>query len=126
MNYCILDIAFIIKAKHKNIKEYIISELLTDSRSVTFAEHTLFFAITSTKNDGHKYIDALNKKGVRNFVVSSKYKILEEISDANFLVVKDTLKAVQTLAKEYRKKFNIPVIGITGRNGKTVAKEWLY
>ena len=126
MNYCILDIAFIIKAKHKNIKEYIISELLTDSRSVTFAEHTLFFAITSTKNDGHKYIDALYKKGVRNFVVSSKYKIPEEISDANFLVVKDTLKALQTLAKEHRKKFNIPVIGITGSNGKTVVKEWLY
>ena len=125
MDYNISEIASIIKAKHKNLKENVISILLTDSRSLTFAEETLFFAITSSKNDGHKYIEDLYKKGVRNFVVSNKYKVPSQFKDANFLHVKDTLKAIQTLAREHRMRFSIPIIRLTGSNGKTVVKEWL-
>lgn len=96
--------------------------LLTDSRSLCFPEETLFFAIRTSRNDGHNYIEDLYKRGVRNFVVNRPY----DYDDANFLVVDDTLSALQTLAKNHRREYNIPIIGITGSNGKTMVKEWLY
>ena len=83
------------------------------------------------KNDGHKYIDDLYKRGVRNFVVSAKsvdeaiYNI-EGMADANFLVVNSPLQALQDLAAYHRCNLDIPVIAITGSNGKTTVKEWLY
>lgn len=105
--------------------EYIIKELLTDSRKLAHAEVSLFFAISGTKLNGHHYIEDLYKRGVRNFVVSesadySKYE------GANFLLVKDVIAALQKLAGNHRKKHKFPVIAITGSNGKTVVKEWLY
>ncbi len=99
--------------------------LLTDSRTILDAESSLFFAIKGDRNDGHKYIEELINKGVHNFVVSvmdERYKTLP----ANFIVVDDSLRALQALCAFHRKKFLIPVIGITGSNGKTVVKEWLY
>ncbi len=100
--------------------------ILTDSRSVCFPEETLFFALKTKRNDGHKYIDELFEKGVRNFVVSTLPENIESYSKCNFLVVKEPLKALQKLAEKHRENFQVPVIGITGSNGKTIVKEWLY
>src|SRR5579863_66412 len=95
--------------------------LLTDSRSILDAESSLFFAIKGERNDGHRFIEDLIDKGVHNFIISDfneRYKTLA----ANFILVKDTLEALQLLCAYHRKKFLIPVIGITGSNGKTVVK----
>ncbi|NDH07962.1 bifunctional UDP-N-acetylmuramoyl-tripeptide:D-alanyl-D-alanine ligase/alanine racemase, partial [bacterium] len=88
------------------------------------AATSLFFALVKDRRDGHSYIDDVHKQGVRNFVISKNIDDRKYV-DANFLVVDDTLKALQTLASYHRKQFNIPVIGITGSNGKTIVKEWL-
>ena len=100
--------------------------ILTDSRSLCFAEETLFFALKTKRNDGHKYIPDLYTRGVRNFVVSDVPENAADYPDANFLQVPQPLKALQRLAARHRELFQVPVIGITGSNGKTVVKEWLY
>ena len=97
--------------------------LLTDSRSLCFPETTLFFAIRTERGDGHRYIQDLYSRGVRAFVVSA---LQENLPGAVQLLVPDTLTALQRLAERHREEFDIPVIGITGSNGKTVVKEWLY
>ena len=97
------------------------------------AHVTLFFALKSTRNDGHRYIEDLYRRGVRNFVVEAK-GIAEycpngnvtTMADANFLIVPSPLAALQRLAERHRDEFNIPIVGITGSNGKTMVKEWLY
>ena len=101
-----------------------ISDLLIDSRHLMDARQALFFALTSVRNDGHKYIKDLYDKGLRAFVV--RHLPDEDLPGAAFIVVNDTLKALQTLAAHHRQQFDIPVIGITGSNGKTIVKEWLY
>ena len=126
MSYSISQIATITGADYTSLKETKISTLLTDSRSLCFPDATLFFALVTKKNDGHKYITSLYKKGVRNFMVSDIQSEFRNLKEANFLIVKDTLKALQSLARHHRSLFNIPVIGITGSNGKTIVKEWLY
>lgn len=126
MEYKIKDIAEIIGAKADELQDDTISILLTDSRRLSFPEQSLFFALKTKTNDGHRYITELYRLRVRNFVVSDMLPEFESLRDANFLVVKDTLKALQKLAASHRKRFNIPVIGITGSNGKTVVKEFLY
>ena len=101
-----------------------ISDLLIDSRHLMDPAQTLFFALKSQRNDGHKYIEDLYEKGVRAFVVCHQPDVL--CHEASFIVVSDTLKALQLLASYHRQQFDIPVIGITGSNGKTIVKEWLY
>ena len=101
-----------------------ISDLLIDSRHLMDPNQTLFFALQSHRNDGHKYIDELYEKGVRAFVVNQRPEA--SCLEAAFIVVDDTLKALQALASYHRQQFSIPVIGITGSNGKTIVKEWLY
>ena len=97
--------------------------LLTDSRSLCFPESTLFFAIRTDRGDGHRYVRDLYERGVRAFVVSD---VQEGLPGAVQLLVQDTLTALQRLAERHRESYDIPVIGITGSNGKTVVKEWLY
>ena len=101
-----------------------IADLLIDSRHLIDARQALFFALKSHRNDGHKYIEELYEKGVRAFVVTRLPE--PACPNATFVVVADTLKALQTLAAHHRQRFDIPVIGITGSNGKTIVKEWLY
>jgi alanine racemase len=105
-----------------------VSILLTDSRSLTFAAHTLFFALVTSKGDGHQYIPQLYEHGVRAFVVSRSWEDLGKLCpEAWFLVVRDPLTALQRLAAHHRRLFpKLPVVGITGSNGKTTVKEWLY
>lgn len=104
-----------------------VSFLLTDSRSLCFPEETLFFALRSARNDGQHYIAELYQRGVRRFVVAEvPDRWQANYADATFLVVGDTLAALQQLAARHRQRFAIPVVGITGSNGKTMVKEWLY
>ncbi len=101
----------------------IIDTISIDSRSNQNSTETLFFALVGPNHDGHQYIEELIEKGVRYFVVS---KIPENLKGyANFLLVKNTLVALQDFAAYYRLLFDFPVIGITGSNGKTIIKEWL-
>jgi len=102
-----------------------ISFLITDSRKVVDPEHSLFFAIKGERHDGHKYIADLYAQGVRNFVISDE-SVAEQVPQANFILVISPLQAMQQLAAWHRRKFSIPVIGVTGSNGKTIVKEWLY
>ena len=126
MKYKISEIFSTLGLKSAKINDSTISILLTDSRKLSNPEETLFFALKSKTNDGHLYINDLYDQGVRNFVVSSKLSIWSKFIHANFLVVKDPLKALQKIATYHRRKFDIPIIGITGSNGKTIVKEWLY
>lgn len=105
-----------------------VSILLTDSRSLTFADQTLFFALKTGKGDGHRYIPQLYNQGVRAFVISeSNENYRNTCPEAWFLVVSNTLQALQRLAAWHRRQFTqIPVVGITGSNGKTIVKEWIY
>jgi alanine racemase len=99
--------------------------LLIDSRKIIRAESSLFFAIKG-KTDAMQFIPYLYQQGVRNFVVSEAPAEISAYPDANFYIVQDTLKAMQAMASAHRQQFQIPVIGITGSNGKTIVKDWLY
>ncbi len=105
--------------------------LLTDSRQLSVPQNTLFFAIKGERHDGHRFITELYRKGVRDFVVQSDAlsagfrEELASLPGANCYEVPDTVEALQELAKQHRQRFDLPVIGITGSNGKTVVKEWL-
>lgn len=109
-------------------KEYEINYLLTDSRQLgAYPEQTLFFALHTDKNDGANYIPDLYIKGVRAFVVTEEqYKVQGTKHDAQWIIVVNVLRALQDLAAYKRSLYNCPVIGITGSNGKTIVKEWLY
>ena len=148
MHYSIEKITTLIGARRIGTADAQIGWLLTDSRSLCFPEETLFFALSSARNDGHKYIPDLYRRGVRNFVVSKSPKLGDDrglnkgmtdassdpqppnlgglYKDANFLIVPSPLAALQRLAERHRDEFDIPIIGITGSNGKTMVKEWLY
>ena len=127
MTYTIERVATLIGAQRLGHAEARISFVLTDSRSLCFPEETLFFALRSNRNDGHQYISELYRRGVRCFVVEEvPTQATNQFGDANFLVVSSTLQALQCLAQRHREAFNIPVVGITGSNGKTMVKEWLY
>lgn len=98
--------------------------LLLDSRKVIFPKTSIFLALKSSHRNAQSFIDELFKKGVRNFLVDEKFNF-SSFPSGNFIAVTDTLRALHFLAIYHRKKFTIPVIGITGSNGKTVVKEWL-
>lgn len=102
-----------------------VSVLAFDSRKLTEPDRTVFFALKSEVNDGLKYVEDAYVKGVRTFVVPRNYFPDKRLSEASFVAVEDTLKALQTLATYHRKQFDLTVVGITGSNGKTIVKDWL-
>ena len=126
MKYEIKEIASTLGVSSSNLNYSEITTLLTDSRKITDPSKTLFFALESKNNDAHNYISELYASGVRNFVVSKQRNEWRDLKGANFFKVRNCLSALQKLAQHHRSKFNIPIIGITGSNGKTVVKEWLY
>ena len=127
MFYSLEKVTALIGARRFGNAEARIDWLLTDSRSLAFPETTLFFALRTPVGDGHKYIPDLYRRGVRNFVVGTVPDNYEtDYPDANFLRVLSPLKALQRLAERHREEYVLPVIGITGSNGKTVVKEWIY
>lgn len=124
--YAISQITTLIGAHRYGTAETSIGFVLTDSRSLSFPEETLFFAIKTQRSDGHRYIQDLCNRGVRNFVVNRDFDVPADCGNTNYLVVPDTVEALQRLAERHREEYDIPVIGITGSNGKTTVKEWLY
>ena len=129
MKYTITEIENVLELTGGRILDgnAIVSQLLTDSRSLTLPGETIFFALRTDADDGHNYIPDLYEKGVRNFVVASDYYTLPECEGANYLAVESPLDALQSLATYHRRRFReLPVIGITGSRGKTTVKEWLY
>lgn len=118
-----LNAELVQNAEHK----VLISNLLIDSRQMISPDGCLFFALKTNRNDGHKYIHLLIGQGVRNFVVDHLPDDTNDLpKDVRFLKVKNTLHALQRLAAWHRQSFDVPVIGITGSNGKTIVKEWLF
>lgn len=102
-----------------------IEEIAIDSRKVNEPERSIFIALKTQLRDGHTFIKDAYEKGIRNFLVSQAIDATPYVA-ANFIQVKDTLESLQQIAAAVRKQYDIPVIGITGSNGKTIVKEWLY
>jgi len=126
MGYKLENISFVINGKALQVYENtLIEHLLLDSRKIYFPSTSLFFALKGPRRDGHQFISELYGKGIRNFIISEKVQVTD-FPEANFIWVDDSLEALQRLAAFHRKQFTIPVIGITGSNGKTIVKEWLY
>ena len=121
MNYTLKTIASILGVKAASNLERPVRWLLTDSRSLSSPDDSLFFALVTPRGDGHSYIPQLYQRGVRQFVVSQMPK--GDFPEAVFLQVDDTLVALQKIAAEHRSSFSVPVIGIAGSNGKTMVKE---
>ncbi|WP_316809790.1 bifunctional UDP-N-acetylmuramoyl-tripeptide:D-alanyl-D-alanine ligase/alanine racemase [Pedobacter heparinus] len=123
--YTISHIAGILGIKSfEKQNDAIISNLVIDSRSVIDPEYSLFFALKGQR-DGHDFLKDAYASGIRNFVISdARYKDL--FADASMLVVPDVLAALQALSKYKRNQYDLKVLGITGSNGKTIVKEWLY
>lgn len=120
------EIASVLDFKGEIGNDREIGWLLTDSRRLTFPGESLFVALVTPVNNGHRYIRELYDRGVRVFVVREDVAGEADMPGACFLRVDDTLPALQLIAAAHRKKFSMPVIGITGSNGKTVVKEWLF
>lgn len=121
--YTVSQIGQVIFANAIIINDGYISTLITDSRRITNASEALFFALNN-RRDGHDFVPEAYNLGVRSFVVKSAPA--EPLLNANYLIVPDVLAALQTLAAYHRKQFELKTIGITGSNGKTIVKEWLY
>lgn len=102
----------------------LVTALLTDSRKASRDEGALFFAIKGERHDGHDHIGKLYVAGIRQFVVEKDNQW--DLPEANIIRVNSSVQALQYIAKHHRQQFTLPVIGITGSNGKTIIKEWLY
>ena len=125
--YTIDEIAGIVSGKLflKAPSDDRVTDLLTDSRKINQAAGSLFFAIKGERQDGSRFIEELFNLGVRNFIVTDYVQSFQSML-ANFIVVDDSLASLQKLTASHRKRFSIPVIGVTGSNGKTIVKEWIY
>ena len=121
MTYSIEKVTTLIGARRYGTAETLVGWSLTDSRSLCFPEQTLFFALRTKRGDGHRYINELYRRGVRSFVVEQVPD--QPQPDANYLKVPSPLAALQRLAERHRDEFQIPIVGITGSNGKTWVKE---
>lgn len=125
INYTIQQLAELLNIKSFELKHpALINSLLIDSRVVISPETSLFFALSATR-DGHEFIAEAYANGIKNFVVS-KAGYQEKFPDANFLLVENVQAALQRIAANHRSAFDLEVIAITGSNGKTIVKEWLY
>jgi len=116
------EIAHITNGQLVNGREVRIQQYCIDSRKAFKGADILFIAIVTHQQDGHDYVQSAYDKGIRYFIVQREMPVQ---ADAIQIVVNDTVEAIQQLAIHHRKRFSIPVIGITGSNGKTIVKEWL-
>lgn len=130
MHYPIQTIAEIVGGKFLNAPPLaaVVEHLLLDSRQVTFPASSLFIALKGRAHDGHQFLESLYQQGVRNFLVSRLpgQPGVAAYPAANFLLVENTQAAFHKLANHHRHQFGLPVVGITGSNGKTIVKEWLF
>ncbi len=119
------DIAGIVRGRLSGPPDLPVTEIVTDSRHLSYSEGLLFFAISGKNHNGHQFIDSLYLKGIRVFVVENDTGYPLNYPDASFIIVRNPVEALQLLAAYKRKAFKSPVIAITGSAGKTVVKEWL-
>jgi len=123
-NYNLKDIGTLVDGSVTGNSSSEINQIITDSRSPLSGPNSLFIAIKGINRDGHEFIKSAYNNGIRNFLVEKNQTNL--FPEANFIEVENTLSALQKWAEKHRNKFNIPVIAVTGSNGKTIVKEWLY
>ena len=119
-------IAGIIEGRVYGSGDTIISDLLYDSRRIVSPSGSLFFALVGERHNGHDYIPGLYRCGVKSFIVSQLPAEIKKFDDACFVLVNNTLDALQKLAKYNRTQFKGELISITGSNGKTITKEWAF
>lgn len=124
MTYSAKELASVINARLVGDPDKLAGQIVTDSRTLTSPGLSMFIAIKGERHDGHAFIHDLYQHGVRCFLAESSYSQFEP--DATYLIVNNSLEAFHKIAAYHREKFNIPVIGITGSNGKTIVKEWIY
>jgi len=124
--YLLTKIASVVNGQIVGNKTNIIKHLLIDSRGAAYPSDSLFFAIKGIRHDGHKFISDLYALGVRSFVVETLPEKMAHFAEAGFIVVPNSLDALQLLAAYHRKQFYKKVVAITGSNGKTILKEWIY
>jgi alanine racemase len=125
VQYKLSEISKILGCKYSG-DDTVINHIFVDSRNrIDRIETALFVAVKGERHDGHDYINELYMKGIRNFIVNKDFPI-KNLDEGNIIVVENTLKAIQKLATNYRDTFSFPVLGITGSNGKTCVKEWIY
>jgi len=119
------DIAEILKGKLVGPSDLLVSDIVTDSRQLSYCEGLVYFAIVGKNHDGHQFIDSVFQKGIKIFVVERVPADITRYSGAAFIVTDNTVEALQIMALHKRKAFTSPVIAITGSTGKTIVKEWL-
>lgn len=125
MKYTFADINEILNGRGQIVSpDAEILQLLTDSRNISQGEKSLFFAIAGKHHDGNKFIMQAYQAGVKNFILEKDPG--QNVPNANYLIVENSVAALQRIAAHHRKQFKFPVIGITGSNGKTIVKEWIY
>ena len=124
--FLLTKIASIVNGQIVGNKTNIIRHLLIDSRGAAYPSDSLFIAIKGTRHNGHQFINELYELGVRSFVVEMLPEKMARFSDAGFIVVPNSIEALQLLAAYHRRQFYKPVVAITGSNGKTILKEWIY
>lgn len=126
MNYSLKKISEITSAKLYGKPDTIISKILIDSRTIVYEKQSLFVAIKGERNNGHDYINDLYNKGIYCFLVENLPKEYQSLKKAKFIVVTDSLAALQKISSFHRQQYQYPVVGITGSNGKTIIKEWIF
>ena len=124
VNYSLKQINDIVNGKLLGDPSALIESIVTDTRNYISTDHPIFIALQGKKSNGHQYLEDAYNKGIVNFIVSETPS--HQFKKANYLIVDNTLETLQKWATFHRSKFNIPVIGITGSNGKTIIKEWIY
>lgn len=125
MNINSSELARITGGKLYGPGHYIVNEVVTDSRQSAWSEGLVFFAIHGKNHDGHQFVLNLYEKGVRVFVVEKLLQEIKSYPDASFILVADSVVALQKIAAHHRKAFTSTVIAVTGSTGKTIVKEWL-
>ena len=126
MKYSLETLSEVTSGKIYGNPETIISKILIDSRTVVTDNNSLFIAIKGEHNDGHDYISIMYERNIRTFLVEYLPEKFELLENTSFLLVKNALNALQQIASYNRKQYNYPILGITGSNGKTIIKEWIF
>ena len=126
MKYTIGKIAEIVSG-HAFLRspESEIEDLVIDSRKIIFPQTSLFFAIKGPHNDGHRFLNEVYEQGVKNFIIE-RDPDFNPGDNINYIIVQNAIEALQQIAAFHRRQYDLPVIGITGSNGKTITKEWLH
>ncbi|MBT8229883.1 MAG: alanine racemase, partial [Bacteroidia bacterium] len=127
MEYKITELVNIVDGSllGESSEDHVIHQIVYDTRKIKTSGSVLFIAIKNNNGNGHNYIEEAYSKGIRSFLVSEEVN-MAQYPDAYAIKTEDTIEALQKLAGYHRRKFDIPVLAITGSNGKTIIKEWLY